>query len=136
MLLGRMAYTFLPEKALFGIKAIKFSKYFIWLDVISFIVQVAGAAMLTGTGPPTSTTRLGIHIYMGGIGMQQFFILCFLGMCIGFHKKLWAMAMQGNPVPGNVMRLLYALYASLAFITVSYIQPLRSPHTSRTDAAD
>jgi hypothetical protein len=42
MILGRMIYYFVPEQQVWGIKGIKLTKIFVWLDVLSFITQAAG----------------------------------------------------------------------------------------------
>lgn len=42
MVLGRMIYFFVPEQQIWGIKGIKLTKIFVWLDVLSFVTQVAG----------------------------------------------------------------------------------------------
>lgn len=37
-----MVFFFIPEKELWRVKGIKIAKIFIWLDVLSFLVQAAG----------------------------------------------------------------------------------------------
>jgi len=62
-----------------------------------------------------------IHVYMGGIGLQQFFIFVFLGLVVGFHKEMLGMERSGQLGigKGKWRGLLYVLYASLGLITVS-----------------
>jgi hypothetical protein len=59
------------------------------------------------------TALLGIHIYMGGIGLQQFFVLGFTALVVRFHYKM-------KPLDGSTAwkRPLYIMYASIALITV------------------
>lgn len=45
MVLGRMIYFFVPEKQIWGIKGIKLTKIFVWLDVICFLTQAAGKGL-------------------------------------------------------------------------------------------
>jgi len=61
------------------------------------------------------------HIYMGGIGLQQFFIFVFLGLAIKFNMEMLKMESRGRLASTKTewRRLLYALYTSLSFITVS-----------------
>lgn len=92
-----------------------------------------------------ATQRLGMHIYEGGIGLQEVFILCFFGLMISFHVRLkgegraQGMLWEENALNANVgedrrgtderkgaLRLLYALYAVLAFITVSVAYEIQS----------
>lgn len=60
MILGRMVYYWIPDKKVWKIKARSLSKWFVWLDICSFIVQGAGGSLLSSTD--TKTMNLGIHI--------------------------------------------------------------------------
>ncbi|KAJ7495344.1 RTA1 like protein-domain-containing protein [Mycena latifolia] len=115
VLMSRMVYYFVPDKRIGGISAQRLSVCFVLLDVTSFIVQAAGGSLLSSDSPSTALT--GVHIYMGGIGMQQLFILGFISLVVRFHYK-----MKRNPAarPGW-KRLLYAMYASLTLITIRII---------------
>ena len=59
---------------------------------------------------------------MGGIGLQQFFICCFVGLAIRFHRQM----KRDAPVTDQkrALRLLYILYAVLTLITVSGTIPI------------
>lgn len=87
--------------------------------------------MLRSSGVSTICTHMarvtnspkGLHIYMGGVGLQQLFIVFFVGLAIRFQLQMKRETpMQDLP---RAMRLLYALYAVLTLITVS-----RSRHPS------
>lgn len=75
------------------------------------------------------TLMIGIHVYMGGIGLQELFILFFTGIGIKFFltmkKHEASMAGTNNQIldgrPHNWRALLFALYASLALITARII---------------
>lgn len=60
-----------------------------------------------------------LHIYMIGVGIQQLFILVFLGYAIGFHRVVLQEQALGGVARAKIMTLLYTLYASIALITVS-----------------
>lgn len=60
-----------------------------------------------------------IHIYMGGVGVQQFFILVFLFFAIQFHRNILQQLRQGVEEVSSALPLLYAIYAVLMLITVS-----------------
>jgi hypothetical protein len=128
--MGRMIYFFVPEQKIFGIKGIKIAKIFVWLDILSFLTQVGGGVMIS-PGSSQSTLMTGIHIYMGGIGLQQLCILTFTSIGIGFFLK---MRNQERDLIGNGNRtqildgrqhnwrpLLYVLFASLLLITTRII---------------
>lgn len=119
MLLGRMVHCFLPSQKVFHVPARRFSVYFVWFDVLSFLVQLVGALVLSNTDATAKTTQLGIHIYMGGMGLQLFFILIFTSLAITFHREMRQMDKSGVVLRQGWTKMVYALYASLAMIAVS-----------------
>lgn len=125
MTLGRMIHYFLPEQQVFGIKASKFSVYFICADIVAFLVQAVGGTIASGgPGQPASTVMLGIHIYMGGIGLQELFILIFLTLAISFHRRMQNYQKQDTFIGSdkqNWKPLLCTLYVVLGLITVRII---------------
>lgn len=57
----------------------------------------------------------GLHVYMGGVGFQQFFILIFLYIAFRFQQQV----KKENPNKlSQALLLLYAEYAVLILITV------------------
>ncbi|ETS01877.1 hypothetical protein M419DRAFT_79718 [Trichoderma reesei RUT C-30] len=118
MTFARMVRFYMPNRKVAFVKASHVSKMFVWADIFSFIVQAAGGVMVTPSAS-ASTQRLGMHIYEGGIGLQELFILCFLGLMIAFHVRVRKLN-RSRPTKGALW-LLYALYAVLAFITMRII---------------
>ncbi|KAK2061766.1 RTA1 domain-containing protein [Colletotrichum caudatum] len=90
MTLGRMIYFFHPSRSLLRIPAPTFAAIFVGLDIISFAVQLAGGSMAGPTAPPAEQMKA-IHIYMGGIGPQEFFILIFVGLALKFQLEIQRM---------------------------------------------
>ncbi|PYH46498.1 RTA1 domain-containing protein [Aspergillus saccharolyticus JOP 1030-1] len=129
MTLGRLIYFFLPDGRLGGVSAKRFGQIFVWLDIISFIVQLVGAGFTTSTDASTSTTMMGVHIYMGGIGLQEFFILIFTGFFIHLQRTMTEMERTGQLDAEKLARgsgrhwrwLFYAIYAALFLITVRIV---------------
>jgi RTA1 like protein len=119
MVLGRLLYFFHPSRTILSIPASTLAFGFVTLDFISFVIQLVGGSW-AGPNDPTAKVMKGIHIYMGGIGLQQFFIFVFLGLAIKFHLEMKAFERQGlmGAGKGGWMKLLWATYASLGFITV------------------
>lgn len=125
MTFARMVYYFLPDKKVWIIHATGMSKWFVWADVLSFIVQAVGGTM---TSPGSSSViETGLHIYTAGIACQEMFILFFLGLMVMFHRKARQLDRSAQPLEAwkepelnrrNWKGLLYALYAILAFISV------------------
>ncbi|PYI01472.1 RTA1 domain protein [Aspergillus sclerotiicarbonarius CBS 121057] len=128
MTLGRLIHFFTPTQTLAGITSKKYGRLFVWLDILAFLVQLAGAAMTTSTSAPTSTIMLGIHIYMGGIGVQEFFILIFTGLTIHLHRQVLHLERTGQLSQEKISRgnipwkwLFYTMYMALGLITVRII---------------
>jgi hypothetical protein len=126
MVLGRMVHFFLTDDKVFGLKAKRVTLIFVLCDISTFLVQAAGGSMISSANP-VSTQRTGLHIYMGGVGMQLLTILVFLTLCIRFQLKIrrqeqsGLIAGQGIHMkdfnsPINARHLLYLLYLVLGLI--------------------
>jgi hypothetical protein len=63
---------------------------------------------------------------MGGVGVQQFFILVFLFFAIEFHRLILKQIRQGVEGASTTLPLLYAIYGVLALITVHRSIPLQA----------
>jgi hypothetical protein len=63
---------------------------------------------------------------MGGVGVQQFFILVFLFFAIEFHRLILIQIRQGVEGASSALPLLYAVYGVLALITVHKSIPLQA----------
>ncbi|GAM86239.1 hypothetical protein ANO11243_042510 [Dothideomycetidae sp. 11243] len=78
---------------------------------------------MAGPGSDAASQKRGTHIYMGGIGMQEAFILLFLCLIIKFHldqiraERIRSLAMEKT----RWRPLIYALYSCLACITFRII---------------
>lgn len=125
MTLGRMIHFFLPDQKLVGISSRRFGVLFVCLDIFAFIVQAAGA-VLASNQDNGSLVMTGLHIYMGGIGLQEAFILCFTALAIDLQRKLTKMENSEEIYNEKLTRgrfswrwLFYALYFALGMITVS-----------------
>jgi hypothetical protein len=79
---------------------------------------------MAGPTSPEDQVMKGIHVYMGGIGLQQFFVFVFLGLAAKFHTEMLVLDRIGQGKRGW-KRLLFTLYTSLGFITVSILIPVR-----------
>ena len=119
MVLGRMVYNFTTSARILRIKAWRFGLYFVLLDVIAFLIQATGASMASGSGLTNDQIERGLHIYMGGIGFQLFFILCFIYIAYRFHKELNENSATMHNVGAH--HLLFVLYTVLGLIAVRII---------------
>jgi hypothetical protein len=123
MVLARMIWFFIPAKSLWGIKPAMLAIVFVTLDITSFVIQLVGGGM-AGPGQSQEKVMNGIHIYMGGIGLQEAFIVIFFGLTIAFHLEMLKIERTGllNSTPKAKWRwMVFALYASLTFITIRII---------------
>ena len=119
MTLARMVHFFIPEKRVYGIKATSLTKIWVTLDIVSFIVQALGGSMLAGN-PPESRAKLGMTVYMCGIGVQELFILIFVFIAHKFHTRMNELDRERMLDRSVKWRwLMYTVYAVLALITVS-----------------
>ncbi|KAJ7058565.1 RTA1 domain-containing protein, partial [Mycena amicta] len=117
VVMARLIYFFVPEKRLGGIRAQRLSLIFVLLDITSFLVQAGGGVMINPDNS-AKTMMLGIHIYMGGIGLQQFFVLIFTGLVVRYHFRM----KQVDPFNDlGWKRSLYTMYASIILITIRII---------------
>ncbi|CAG8125893.1 unnamed protein product [Penicillium olsonii] len=128
MTLGRMIYYYVPERKLAGLSARHYGMLFVVLDIVAFLVQLGGASLTTNTGEETKLVLLGLHLYMGGIGMQEFFILVFLGLTIYLHREMIRMEVGGRIGMEKLQTgrfswrwLFYSIYFALGMITVRII---------------
>ncbi|KAG8526875.1 uncharacterized protein KY384_008304 [Bacidia gigantensis] len=119
MVLGRMVYNYTSTAKILGVKAWRCTLIFVLLDILAFILQLTGAVMASGDDLTNAQIMRGLHIYMGGVGIQQFFILCFLFLAFRFQQRMkrdTPMASMHQP-----LALLYTIYAVLFLITVRII---------------
>lgn len=75
------------------------------------------------SGTDVNIERIGLHIYTGGVGLQEAVILFFLTLAIQFHRRMREEAYTGRDTDWRM--LLYILYASLTLITVRSLESTR-----------
>ncbi|KAF3180970.1 hypothetical protein EYR41_003355 [Orbilia oligospora] len=134
MVLGRMVWYYLQDKRVAGIQAKWLTVIFVWLDIVAFLVQLVGASMASFQDTDSNSTeqekidaakgeKLGLNIYMGGIGFQLFWILIFSVFAWRFRVKAVNERNQGNGIhrDSSWKRLLIILYFTLLMITIRII---------------
>jgi hypothetical protein len=128
MTAGRLVYFLHPKKRLWGIEAVKMGRWFVWLDILSFIVQAAGGLMMNQDNGER-VIEIGKNVYMSGVGVQQLFISIFLGMIIRFHVDVLRVERDSQLCGVNGSRrraarwkwLTYTMYAVLGLITIRIV---------------
>ncbi|KAI5463524.1 RTA1 like protein-domain-containing protein [Mariannaea sp. PMI_226] len=118
MTVARMVYFRMPDKKIWGIRAIRLGTLFIWLDIVCFLVQAGGGSLLSGDNS-AKTIRLGQKIYMLGIGIQLAFIVVFGSMACYFYFKL--AKLEGHSNLGRIKYLIWTMLAVLLLVIVRII---------------
>lgn len=112
-LFGRMVWAYTATHKLWRIKAWQFGFIFVLLDIVAFVVQVVGAVQATGSNTTDQQVLNGLHIYMGGVGLQLGFTLIF---CI-YALRFFFETRQG-PDARQTLILFYVQILALAMIVV------------------
>lgn len=115
MTVARMIYFSLPEKKIWGVRAVRLTLVFIWLDIVCFLVQAAGGMLLSNDGD-ARITRIGQQVYMAGIGVQMAFLIVFGAMTAWFYYLL--IQLEGRNI-GRMRFLIWTMLAVLVLVMVS-----------------
>jgi hypothetical protein len=86
MVFARMVHFYSPTRKVWLFSPSILALIFVTLDIVSFITQLIGGGM-AGPGASSESQKKGLNIYMGGIGMQEGFIVLFLGLVVTFRRK-------------------------------------------------
>ncbi|OCK80373.1 RTA1-domain-containing protein [Lepidopterella palustris CBS 459.81] len=124
MTAGRLIWTFLPAKRIWKVKAMSIGKYFVWLDIVSFLIQGMGGLMLS-PGASAHSQSIGKNVYMTGVGVQELFICLFTALIIRFHYEMLQLEKSTSILRNPKWKwLAYTLYMTLALITTRIIYRL------------
>ncbi|TGO92102.1 hypothetical protein BPOR_0010g00140 [Botrytis porri] len=121
MVMGRMIWNYITDATIWKITAWRFGLYFVILDIVALLIQVYGAASASSDTATQSEILDGLHVYMVGVGIQQFFIFVFLFFAFKFHQTLRDQSRRNSYTPRQAWSLLYALYAVILLITIRII---------------
>ncbi|KAE8332915.1 RTA1 like protein-domain-containing protein [Aspergillus sergii] len=117
MELGRMIVVLGAEKhSMIRIKWM--TKIFVAGDVLSFLMQSAGAGMM---GVKSKISENGPHIIVGGLVVQIIFFGFFMISSAVFHMRMNRDPVADGGAGFNWRRLLYALYGASALILIRSI---------------
>ncbi|KAK5447787.1 hypothetical protein LTS15_009286 [Exophiala xenobiotica] len=87
MLLGRMIHFFLVSDSVFKIKARSITRMFVLFDITAFLIQATGGTM-AGPGSSAQTQKIGMDVYVGGVGVQLGFLVVFVSLAVRFQLNL------------------------------------------------
>lgn len=115
---SHLLHTFHPSRRILNLSPRVLSTLFVSLDIGTFVIQIVGGSSASPASPPEDQKK-GVDIYMGGIGIQQFFIVIFVLLAIKFQFEMSHFVKIGKVENWNKgKRLLWAIYACVGFITV------------------
>ena len=117
-----MVHFFSPSRKVLNFSPSNLASVFVTLDIFSFLIQLVGGGMATPDADP-QTIRRGLDIYMGGLGVQEFFIVVFSVLMIKFHRDMLQAERAGtlSGLRTQWRPMLFVLYGSLTAITVRVI---------------
>ncbi|KNG46080.1 hypothetical protein TW65_07102 [Stemphylium lycopersici] len=125
MVFARIVHFYSPTRKVWFFSPSILALVFVTLDIVSFVVQLVGGGM-AGPGSSAESQKKGLDLYMGGIGMQEAFIVLFLGLVIRFHRDQ-LQAERVECLTAEKMRwrwLIWTLYECLLAITIRIIYRL------------
>ncbi|KAF2874642.1 RTA1 like protein-domain-containing protein [Massariosphaeria phaeospora] len=126
MVFARIVHFYSPTRKIWFFSPSILALVFVTLDIVSFVIQLVGGGM-AGPGASPESQKKGLNIYMGGIGMQEGFIVLFLGLVITFHRDQLQAERVGRLTAdkiGGWKWLIWALYGCLLAITIRIIYRL------------
>jgi hypothetical protein len=123
---ARIVNFFSPTRKVWILSPSTLALIFVTLDIISFVVQLIGGGM-AGPGASPESQRKGLNLYMGGIGMQEGFIVLFLGLVVKFHQDQLQAERTGRLALNKIAGwrwMTWTLYGCMLAITVRIIYRL------------
>jgi hypothetical protein len=126
MVFARIVHFYSPTRKVWLFSPSVLALIFVTLDIVSFVIQLVGGGM-AGPGASADAQKKGLNIYMGGIGMQEGFIVLFLGLVIKFHRDQIQAERVGRLTADKIVGwkwLIWALYGCLLAITIRIIYRL------------
>lgn len=124
MLFGRILRTFSSDAkpTALGVSDTWVTRIFVGFDVVSFLTQSAGAAILAGAKEDVKKSNTGQNIVIGGLVLQLIAFGFFTAVAIRFHLKMKrAQRLLGSVTQERVREwrpLLLCLYASCLLIMI------------------
>jgi len=126
MVFARIVHFYSPTRKVWVFSPSILAFIFVTLDVTAFAIQLIGGGM-AGPGASADSQKQGLKIYMGGIGMQEGFIVLFSGLVVKFHRDQLHVESLGRLTTGKTAGwrwLIRVLYGCLLAITIRIIYRL------------
>jgi hypothetical protein len=124
MVISRLIYFLHPKQQALGVSARWIAKGFVAADIVSFMVQAGGGALMADQ-QNTENADLGRKIYMAGVGVQLFFVLLFVVVVVSFYRQLSSDIRNGTLKNRNrwIRPLVLVIFLVLILIVVRLLCP-------------
>ncbi|EJP68056.1 RTA1 domain-containing protein [Beauveria bassiana ARSEF 2860] len=109
----------LPDKKIWGVRAVKLTVLFVWLDVVCFLVQLGGGLLLSNDDN-RNLAPIGMKLYTAGIALQLGFVVIF-GVMTGWFYHRMRQVSQGKGMGRRLQILTWTMLAVLVLIIVRVI---------------
>lgn len=119
---ARLIFYCLPDPKVFNINATRLAKIFVCLDIVCFLGQAGGGAVMQKSSEseePERMLKLGHGIYIFGCVAQLCFLALFAVLMIAFRRKLNRQRCSIDG-PRRVIFLEAVIYVILLLITVRW----------------
>lgn len=119
MATARLVYFLHPDRKALRIPANWLAKGFVTVDILSFIIQAAGGALMADQHN-AKTSDLGRKVYMVGVAVQLVFVLVFMVVAASFYKDVDHDIRTGGSKTRNrwIRPLLWTIFVVLILIVV------------------
>ncbi|KAM5343339.1 hypothetical protein ACJ41O_014305 [Fusarium nematophilum] len=122
MIVARLVHFLHPQRSMMGISAQWLAKGFVTGDVICFVIQAAGGAMIADQNSEDNA-ELGRKVYMAGVSVQLALVVTFLVLHAFFHRDLVQNSRIGKSRARNgwTKVLVWVIYIVLVLIMIRII---------------
>lgn len=134
MVVARLVYFLGRAQKVLRIPATWLAKGFVSADVVCFLVQAVGGALMAGGQDNPQNADLGKKIYMVGCGIQLAFVLVFVVVVAAFSRDLSGEIAIGTAKTRN--RWIRPLVGVIFLVLVLIVVSRRNPKVHVSSCAD
>ncbi|OCK85354.1 RTA1-domain-containing protein [Lepidopterella palustris CBS 459.81] len=118
LLIGRLICTVLDanKHRIFGIRADRITKTFVWCDVASCMIQASGSGIASSGNWSGSNAKVGTSVLITGLSTQVATFVWFLAVIVAFWRN--TKHHTKSDAPPGWRKVLHAIYVSSALILI------------------
>lgn len=123
MVVSRLVYFLDSAKQVLRIRATWLAKGFVSADVVCFVVQAIGGALMAGGQDNPKNADLGKKLYMVGCGIQLACVIVFVVVAAAFYRSVLRDMRAGTAKTRNrwIQPLFWVIFLVLLLIIVSFL---------------